>query len=99
MFDQNFLQGLLDISKPVNLSFQEIKEAMDFSKQINHLLQVASLLPLEKETVDAKVEELSDNAILGLKQAIKQKELHRIFSILGIEFEKKSKIKKEKTDG
>lgn len=68
---------------------------MDLAKQINHLLQSASLLPLEKETVDAKIEELSDNALLCLKQAIKQKKMHRIYSILGIEFSKISKIKKE----
>jgi len=80
-------------------AFQEIKEAMNFAKQINHLLQATSLLPLEAETVDAKVKELSDNAILGLKQAIKQKEVHRILSILGIEVGKKSRIKKENENG
>lgn len=100
MFNQNdFLQKLLDESKPVNLSFKEINEMIDLPKKINHLLQQASLLPLEKETVDAKIAELSDNALLGLKQAIKQKELHRIFSILGIDFSKKTKVKKENNNG
>lgn len=91
MSDIIYYESMLDhIKKSVN-------EMKDFAKQINHLLQKASLLPLEKETVEAKVEELSDNAILGLKQAIKNKELHRIFSILGIEFKPK-KIKKEDID-
>jgi len=84
MFDEKFL-GLINqtilIERPSIMSDTEV-----IADNINKLLIKQDVMEIDKESLVDKIKGLSENALLGLVEAIKDKKIYRILSILEIEF-------------
>jgi len=84
MFDEKFL-GLINQTILIErLSIMSDTEVI--ADNINKLLIKQDVMEIDKESLIDKIKGLSENALLGLVEAIKDKKIYRILSILEIEF-------------
>jgi hypothetical protein len=92
-FDNEFKEL---ISNVMSSELNEMASPEAIAAKINKLMVKQGVMEIDEETLVAKITGLSENAMLALIEAIKDKEVFRVLSVLGIKFSDKEGISGDK---
>ena len=92
-FDNKFKEL---ISEVMSCDINEMASPEDIAVKINKLLAKQDVMSIDVETLEAKIIGLSENAMLALIEAIKDKEVFRVLSVLEIKFSDEKGISGDK---
>jgi len=88
MFDEKYSELYDNIMICEKLS--TMSDSKTIAMKINKFFDSQDVMEIDEESLISKIESLSDNAILGLLEALKNREIHRIVNILGMKISKQS---------
>ena len=93
-FDNEFKELISEVmdSELIN----KMASPEDIAAKINKLMAKQGVMEIDEATLIAKITGLSENAMGALIEAIKDKEVFRVLSVLGIKFSDKEGISGDK---
>jgi len=93
MFDQKFLELMNNVMICEKLPIMSSPE--EIADKINKFLIKQDVIEIDEESLVDKIKGLSENALSVLLEALKNKEVYRILSVLEIKFSEEKGISGE----
>lgn len=78
----DLLHGQRELISELSLGVGTV--GMSLAKKVNRILKKASLIPFDEEELTSAIEGFSENAVAALKDAIRDRDVNKIFNILGM---------------